>query len=42
MKLFWLRTLLEEVSSSRLGQATVNTHLAPLLAMQGRFDEARS
>jgi DNA-binding SARP family transcriptional activator len=34
--------LLEELSASRLGQATVNTHLAPLLAMQGRFEEARS
>ena len=34
--------LLHELSSSRLGQATVNTHLAPLLAMQGRFEEARA
>jgi DNA-binding SARP family transcriptional activator len=34
--------LLEELSAARLGQATVNMHLAPLLAMQGRFAEARS
>jgi class 3 adenylate cyclase len=34
--------LLAELEGDRLGQATVNTQLAPLVAMQGRFEDARA